>query len=80
MHNRTIFCFTCQQTLSEALEQKEEMETSNAKIDKISDAHAKVIEVAKKLHERLEEKALLPPEPEKKVEKVKKEKVVKEIK
>jgi hypothetical protein len=36
------------------------METSNSKIDKIADFHEKVIELAKKLQERLEEKALMP--------------------
>ena len=52
--NRTIYCFTCQQSLTDALVRKEEMETSNSKIDKIADYHEKVIELAKKLNERLE--------------------------
>lgn len=53
MQNATVHCFTCQQSLTEVLGQKEEMENSNTKLDKIIDVHARVIELAKKLHERL---------------------------
>lgn len=55
------------------------MENSNNKIWKIIDIHAKVIELASKLHERLKENASNP-EPKKKPEKVKVEKIIKERK
>lgn len=53
MQNSTIHCFTCQQSLTDTLGQREFMENSNAKMDKIVDGHARVLEFAKILHEKL---------------------------
>ena len=71
--SNTVFCFSCQQNLTEALGNKEEMEVSNNKYEKILDAHEKIIEISKRFRERLAERPLHP-EVQKKAEKVKKEK------
>lgn len=58
--SNAVFCFTCQQNLSEVLENMEEIEASNTKYQKITDAYEKVIEISKRVRERLAERVLQP--------------------
>lgn len=58
---KIVYCFTCQQNLTQSIRGNEEKENSNGKLEKVLEAHQRVIEFSTKLVERFETFSITPP-------------------
>lgn len=58
---KIVYCFGCQQNLTELIGGNDEKENSNGKLEKIVEAHQRVIEFSTKLAERFETFSVNPP-------------------